>query len=63
MPTEKMTAQDIIKEYGIGQETVYEMFKDPQLPVQTYSRPNFVLRGELLKYFSERHDYLRNTTQ
>lgn len=59
MPEDKMTVQKIVEEYGIGQETVYEMFKDPTLPVQTYTKPNFVLRGELLKYFCKRHDNLR----
>lgn len=59
MPTDKLTVQDIVKDYEIGQETVYEMFKDPELPVQIYTKPMFVLRGELLRYFSKRHDNLK----
>lgn len=60
MPDDKMTVQKIVEEYGIGDVTVYEMFKDPELPVQTYTKPQFVLRGELIKYFSKRHDNLRS---
>lgn len=59
MPREKMTVQDIVEEFGIGDVKVYEMFKDPELPVQTYTKPQFVLRSELLKYFTKRHDNLR----
>lgn len=60
MPDDKMTVQRIVEEYGIGDVTVYEMFKDPELPVQTYTKPQFVLRGELVKYFSKRHDNLKS---
>jgi len=63
MPEDKMTVQDIVEQYEIGQETVYAMFKDPELPVQTYTKPNFVLRAELIKYFTKRHDNLRNIAQ
>lgn len=58
MPDDKLTIKDIIEEYGIGENTVYEMFKDPELAAQTYTKPMFVLRSELLKYFSKRHDEL-----
>lgn len=60
MPKEKMTAKDVMEEFGLGEPTVYKMFADPELPVQEYTKPKFVLRSELLKYFSVRHDYLGN---
>ena len=58
MPDEKMTVAKISEEYGIGENLVYKMFKDKDLPVQNYTKPQFVLRSELMKYFSTRHDYL-----
>lgn len=60
MPEEKLTAKDIAKEYKISIDRVYKIFKDPELPVQTYTKPIFVLRSEWLKYLSARHDYLNN---
>lgn len=58
MPDEKMTVAKISEEFGIGENLVYKMFKDENLPVQNYTKPQFVLRSELLKYFATRHDYL-----
>lgn len=58
MPDDKMTVKKIAEEYKIGEPTVYKMFKDPELPVQDYTQPQFVLRSELLKYFTKRHDNL-----
>lgn len=63
MPDDKLTVQDIVKEFGIGDVTVYEMFKDPELPAQTYTKPMFVLRSELLQYFRKRHDNLNSKLQ
>lgn len=57
---EKLTMKDIEREYGIGQTKVWKMFQDKELPVQTYCRPQFVLRGEFQKYLKKRHDYLCN---
>lgn len=57
---DKMTVKDIVKEFGIGEPIVYKMFKDPKFPAQTYTRPQFILRSELMKYFSIRHDELCN---
>ena len=59
MPEDKMTVERIVEEYGIGKDTVRTMFKDPKIPVQTYTKPFFVLRTELIKYFCVRHDYLK----
>ena len=60
MPEDKLTVKDIVDQYGIGEPAVYRMFKDPELPAQTYTSPMFVLRSELLKYFSKRHDNLKD---
>lgn len=58
MPDEKITIKRLIEEWGIGENMAYKMFDDPNLPVQTYTRPKFVLRSELMKYWSVRHDNL-----
>lgn len=60
---DKMTAKRIVEEYGISLPTVYEMFKDPEMPTQTYTKPHFVLRCDLIKYFSKRHDNLKEETR
>lgn len=59
MPDEIMTAKDITEEFGLNENLVYRILKDKDLPVQEYAKPKFVLRSELLKYFSVRHDYLK----
>ena len=56
---DKMTAKRISDEYQISMPTVYQMFKDPEMPVQKYTKPFFVLRKDLLQYFSKRHDKLK----
>lgn len=56
MPDDKMTVKKIAEEFGIGEPTIYKMFQDPELPVQDYTTPKFVMRSELLKYFSKRHN-------
>lgn len=50
-----MTAEEIMEEFKIGQVTVYEMFKDKDLPVQKYTKPMKVLRSEFFKYLTVRH--------
>ena len=58
---DRLTVKDIVKEYKpISENMVYKIFKDKELPVQNYTRPAFVLRGEWEKYFRKRHDYLCN---
>ncbi len=57
---DRLTAEDIVKEYHIGKNIVYKMFKDKELPAQNFTRPAFVLRGEFEKYFRVRRDYLCN---
>lgn len=57
---EKLTVKRITEEYGINKDKVYQMFQDTKLPVQTYVKPQFVLKSEFEKYLSTRHDYLSN---
>ena len=57
---EKLTVKRITEEYGINKDKVYQMFQDPRLPVQTYVKPQFVLKSEFEKYLSTWHDYLSN---
>ena len=58
MAKEIMTVQDVVEEFGIAEPAVYRIFKDPELPVQAYTKPMFVLRSKLLEYFETRHDDL-----
>ena len=60
MAKEIMTVQDVVEEFGIAEPAVYRIFKDPELAVQQYTKPMFVLRSKLLEYFETRHDYLGN---
>lgn len=38
---------------------VLDMFRDPKLPVQRYTRPFKVTRYAVDRYMLESHDYLR----
>lgn len=56
---ELLTIEQVHKEFGIGLSKVREMFNDPKLPVQRYTRPFKVSRGAVKEYMStESHDYL-----
>lgn len=57
-PDELLTIEQISEEKHIGINTVRNMFKDPELPVQTYTHPMKVTRGNFIKYFDVRHDEL-----
>lgn len=58
-PNELLTAKQIAEEFDIGENTVRDkQFKDPELPVQTYTHPMKVTRKAYQKYFDKRHDYL-----
>lgn len=52
-----MTAGEVAKEFKLGKATVTAIFKDERLPVQRYTKPQKVLRSELLKYFSTPHQF------
>lgn len=52
-----MTAGDVAREFKLGKATVTAIFKDERLPVQRYTKPQKVLRSELLKYFSMPHQF------
>lgn len=57
---DRLKVKDIVKEYHISENMVYKAFKDKNLPVQNWTKPAFVLRGEWDKYFRTRHDYLKD---
>lgn len=57
-PNELLTIEQIVKEYEIGKVTVLNMFQDPILPVQRYTKPFKVKRKVFNEYFETRHDYL-----
>ncbi len=53
-----LTAEDIVAEYGIALPAVYKIFKCPELPVQTYTKPYMVKRDKFEEFFNVRHDEL-----
>lgn len=55
---ELLTINQLHEETGIGICMLQKMFKDPELPVQIYTVPFKVTRGEFNNYISKRHDYL-----
>ena len=60
-PYELLDAKQIAAEYGIGYITVSQkIFKEKELPVQTYTTPFKVMRKDIEEFFSKRHDYLSN---
>lgn len=58
-PNELLTVEQVHKEYGIGENMVRKMFKDPKLPVQRYTVPFKVTRSAIYNYMNEEHDYLK----
>lgn len=57
-PNELLTIEQVHKEFGIGENMVRKMFKDPNLPVQRYTTPFKATRQAINKYINEKHDYL-----
>ena len=57
-PNEFLTRKDIIEQYGIGYNKVDEIFRDKNLPVQRYCKPQKVTRQAFEKYINSNHDYL-----
>lgn len=58
-PYELLDAKQIAEEYGIGYVTVSQkLFKEKELPVQTYTTPFKVMRKCLDEFLTVRHDYL-----
>jgi len=60
-PNELLTVEQVHEEFNIGINKVREMFKDPDLKAQRYTRPFKVLRKSVNDYISEKHDYLKQT--
>ena len=57
-PNELLTIEQVHEEFNIGINMVKKMFKDPELPVQKYTKPFKVTRGAMGDYIKVRHDYL-----
>ena len=57
-PDELLTAKQISKEYGIAEQKVLYIFKDPKLEVQRWTRPFKVKRKIFNEYLDKNHDYL-----
>ena len=53
---DKLTVKDVMKEFGLSEKKTRELFSNPEFPAQKFTKPMFVLRSELLKYFSIRHE-------
>ena len=57
-PNRLLTVKDIHEETGIGDVQVYEIFKRPDVAVQKFTKPAKILKSELDKFFTVRHDEL-----
>ncbi len=56
---ELLTIEQVREEFGIGINMVQKMFKDPELPVQRYTKPFKVSRQALNEYMTKEHNYLK----
>ena len=57
-PYELLTVEQVHKEFQIGLTKVQRMFRDPELPVQRYTKPFKVARRAVQEYMTENHNYL-----
>ena len=57
-PNELLTIEQVHEEFRIGLNTVQNIFKDPELPVQRYTIPFKVTRRAIENYINTKHDYL-----
>lgn len=53
-----LSAEDIRKEYGIGENQIYKIFNNPNVAVQKFTRPAKIKKSELIKFFETRHEDL-----
>lgn len=53
-PNELLTAKQISEETGIAVNKVRELFKNPDLSVQTYAKPRLVARAEWNRFIRVR---------
>lgn len=58
-PYELLTIEQIHEETGIGENMIQKMFRDPEMPVQRYTKPFKVTRQAFSEYLGRAHDYLR----
>lgn len=57
-PYELLTAEQVHEEFDIGLTKVQRMFRDPELPVQRYTKPFKVARRAVQEYMTVKRDYL-----
>lgn len=57
-PDELLDIDQVCEEFNIGKCKARKIFKDPNLPVQTYTKKHKIARGEMQKYIKVRHDNL-----
>lgn len=53
-PNELLTAEQVAKETGIAINKVRQLFNDPDLAVQSYTKPKLVTRKALNEFMSVR---------
>lgn len=58
-PYELLTIEQIHEETGIGENMIQKMFRDPEMPVQRYTKPFKVTRQAFCEYLGKAHDYLK----
>lgn len=57
-PNRMLTADDIRKEYKIGENQIYKIFNNPDVAVQKFTKPAKIRYADLNKFFETRHDEL-----
>lgn len=57
-PDRMLTAEDIRKEYKIGENQIYKIFNNPNVAVQKFTKPAKIRLADLNKFFETRHEEL-----
>lgn len=58
-PNELLDINQVCKEFNMGMVKARKVFKDPELPVQRYTKKHTVTRRAMQEYVSVNHDYLK----
>lgn len=58
-PNELLDINQVCKEFNMGKVKARKVFRDPNLPVQRYSKKHRVTRGAMQEYVKVGHDYLK----
>ena len=58
-PNELLDINQVCKEFNMGMVKARKVFKDPELPVQRYTKKHTVTRRAMQEYVSVKHDYLK----